>query len=382
MHTPICDVFNIEYPIFGFSPSPDVVAAITNAGGMGVLGLASMTPGGVHEAMTFVENAVHGKPFGVDVITPVHTSEVDAAGPQQLAAQLRAQIPQRYREFVDELLSRFEVPQLPPEAAETPAGMFTHLLARAQFDAALEHSPAFVVNALGALPPGLIERCRARGIRNGALAGKREHALHHRDAGVDVIVSCAYEAAGHTGDIAGMVLHAEIAEAVAPMPVLAAGAMATGRQIAAAVALGAQGGWVGSAWLTSHEWRTPSVMTLFRGLLDDPARYLAASSSDTVRTRWATGKPARLLRTPWSDAWEADDSPGYLPMPLQGLLLEEAQARIGHAKRSDIGFMPAGQVIGMLNEIKPVSQIIEEMVREYDDIVTALQTTAMQGVQS
>lgn len=377
MRTPICDTFGIEYPIFGFSPSPDVVAAITNAGGMGVLGLASMTPDGVHEALNLVDEAVDGKPYGVDVIIPALTSETEAADPEQLAEIMRAQIPQRHRDFVDELLRRFDVPPLPPDAEDTPAGLFTHLVARAQLDAAFDHSPAFVVNALGPLPPDLVDRCRAQDIPNGALAGKREHALRLREAGVDVIVSTAYEAAGHTGDIAGMVLHAEISEAVAPLPVLAAGAMATGRQIAAAMALGAQGGWVGSAWLTSEEWGTPSMLTLFRGLLDDQERYLAATSSDTVRTRWATGKPARLLRTPWSDAWEAEDSPGYLPMPLQGMLLEEAQARMGYAKRSDIGFMPAGQVIGMLNEIKPIAQIVADMVREYDATVAALGHTTV-----
>jgi NAD(P)H-dependent flavin oxidoreductase YrpB (nitropropane dioxygenase family) len=382
MHTPICDRFGIHHPIFGFSPSAQVVAAVTNAGGMGILGVASMTAQGTEDALSFIEAAVNGKPYGVDVIMPHYTAETGAgADAEQLAAELRKQIPAEHVAFVKELLDRFGVPQ----AADTeavPAGIFTHLIARSQLEVVFAHRPAFVVNALGPLPADLIARCHEAGIPNGALAGKLTHALRHRDAGVDVIVSTGYEAAGHTGDISGMVLHAEIAAAVADTPVLAAGAMGSGRQIAAAVALGAQGAWCGSAWLTSEEWTGHPPTELFPGWVDAREQYLAATSSDTVRTRWATGKPARLLRTAWSDAWEAPDSPGFLPMPLQGLLVEEAQVRISHANRTDLGFMPAGQVIGMLNEIKPVAQIIACMVCDYDSVVASLPDTLTTAAQA
>ncbi|NMN95902.1 NAD(P)H-dependent flavin oxidoreductase [Antrihabitans stalactiti] len=375
MHTPLCELFGIDHPIFGFSPSPPVVAAISNAGGMGVLGVAAMTPEGVDEALSWIEDQVGERPYGVDVIMPALTAETAAVDTEQLAAELRARIPNENREFVDDLMDRFALEPIPDDNM-TPGGMLTHLAARSQLDTVLQHSPAFLVNALGTLPADIIETCRQRGIRTGSLAGKAKHAVAHRDAGIDVVISTSYEAAGHTGDIAGMVLHAEIANAVAPLPVLASGAMATGRQAAAAIALGAQGVWAGSAWLTSDEWiGRPPPTAMFPGWTDAKQAYLDATSSDTVRTRWATGKPARLLRTPWSDAWEASDSPGYLPMPLQGALVTEAQRRMGHWNRSDIGFMPAGQVIGMLNEIKPAGRIIAEMVREYDEVVASLANT-------
>lgn len=376
MHTPICELLGIKYPIVGFTPHPAVVEAISKAGGLGVLGAVSMTPEALDDALTTLDTNLGDLPYGVDVIMPSSTVETESVNSEELLAALRAKIPAEHRAFVEDLLDRFGVPPLPAGSIdELPNALFSNLAARAALDVAFAHRPRLIANALGTFPDDVIARSKAAGVLTAALAGKVSHAQAHVASGIDIVVSTAYEAAGHTGDISGMVLHAEIAEAIAPAPVLASGAMATGRQIAAAVALGAQGAWCGSAWLTTTEFTKPDVQ-LFRGFVDARERYVAASSSDTVRTRWASGKPARLLRTQWSDAWETEAAPGYLPMPLQGLLVDEAQARIAGADRTDLAFMPAGQVIGMLNEIRPTADVIADMVREYDEVVHRIASTA------
>lgn len=375
MKTALSDQMGVKYPIFGFSPEPEVVVAISNAGGVGVLGAASLTPDGLDEALSYIEDSVGDRPYGVDVIMPMTTAEQQAADQEKLIADLVAAIPEKHWQFVESLLDRFGVPAIDVDSGDTVhAGTFTHLVARAQLEKAFEHRPKLLVNALGPFPADVAQRARDAGMATAALAGNPRHARRHVEAGADLIVSTGYEAAGHTGDIAGMVAHAEISAAVAPIPVLASGAMATGRQAVAAIALGALGIWCGSVWLLTEEARRGNH-PIFGGRDDIQQDYLRATSSDTVRTRWATGKPARLLRTAWSDAWEADDSPGTLPMPLQAVLVDEAQRRIAAARRTDLSFKPAGQVIGMLNEIKPVSTVIEEIVNEYAQVVTRLAAT-------
>lgn len=169
-------------------------------------------------------------------------------------------------------------------------------------------------------PADVVARAHDRDVLVAALAGSARHARKHKDAGIDVVVAQGYEAGGHTGEIASMVLTPEVVEAVDPLPVLAAGGIGSGRQAAAALALGAQGVWLGSVWLTTSEadMHSPALTR----------KLLAAGSGDTVRSRALTGKPARQLRTEWTDAWDGPDGPGALPMPLQGLLVAEAVSRI------------------------------------------------------
>jgi NAD(P)H-dependent flavin oxidoreductase YrpB (nitropropane dioxygenase family) len=198
-----------------------------------------------------------------------------------------------------------------------------------------------------------------------ALVGRREHAERQKAAGVDVVVAQGYEAGGHVGEIGTMVLVPEIVDAVAPLPVLAAGGIASGRQIAAALALGAQGVWTGSVWLTTAEAETHPVVK---------EKFLHATSSDTVRSRASTGKPARQLRSAWTDEWEDPSNPDPLGMPLHGALIGEAQQRIrrsaytpGSGAEKLINYF-VGQVVGSLNEIKPARRVLMEMVEEYIDV--------------
>jgi NAD(P)H-dependent flavin oxidoreductase YrpB (nitropropane dioxygenase family) len=370
MRTAICDQLGMEFPILAFSHCRDVVAAVSKAGGFGVLGATTHTPEQLEVELRWIDEAVEGKPYGVDVLVPQKLSGMGEGG--GLAGALHDLIPDEHRQFVDRLLVEHGVE--PSEATgDEPAwdvaiGLSTGGALRL-IEVALAHPVRLVANALGPPPPELLDMAHDRDVVVAALVGKREHAERQQAAGVDIIVAQGYEAGGHTGEIATMVLVPEIVDAVAPLPVLAAGGIASGRQMAAAMALGAQGVWTGSVWLTTKEAEThPVVME----------KFLAAGSSDTVRSRSLTGKPARQLRSAWTDAWDGPGSPGPLPMPLQPLLVESARRRISKAATAGspgaqqlINYF-VGQVVGSLHTVKPARQVVYEMVEEYVDVVTRL----------
>jgi NAD(P)H-dependent flavin oxidoreductase YrpB (nitropropane dioxygenase family) len=359
MRTRICDLLGIELPIVGFTPSPEVAAALSRAGGLGVLGAIRYTT--VEElegALAWMDDHVGGKPYGLDIVMPAKHVEGD-----DLRA-LEAMVDDRHKQFVEEVLARFGVAALPP-SAPAPAGIngWVHARARAQIEAALRHPIKLLANALGPPPGDVIEEAHARGVLVAALAGKAEHARAHQAAGVDIVVAQGHEAGGHTGEVTTMVLVPEVVKAVAPVPVLAAGGIGTGQQIAAAIALGADGVWMGSLWLTSEEYRLEPPGASGYSVVTE--KLLAATSSDTVRSRVISGKPARMLRTAWTEAWEAVGSPGTLPMPLQGLLVAEAEARIRfHQSRPLLG-TPVGQIVGQMNAVEPVAAIVDRLVREF-----------------
>jgi NAD(P)H-dependent flavin oxidoreductase YrpB (nitropropane dioxygenase family) len=359
MRTRICDLLGIDLPIVGFTPSPEVAAAISRAGGLGVLGAIRYTT--VEElegALAWMDDHVGGKPYGLDIVMPAKHVEGD-----DLRA-LEAMVDERHKQFVEEVLTRFGVPPLPP-GAPAPAGIngWVHARARAQIEAALRHPIKLLANALGPPPGDVIEEAHAHGVLVAALAGKAEHARAHKAAGVDIVVAQGHEAGGHTGEVTTMVLVPEVVKAVEPLPVLAAGGIGTGQQIAAAIALGAEGAWMGSVWLTSEEYRLEPPGASGYSVVTE--KLLAATSSDTVRSRVISGKPARMLRTEWTAAWEAEGSPGTLPMPLQGLLVAEAEARIRcHQSRPLLG-TPVGQIVGQMNAVEPVQVVVERLVREF-----------------
>src|SRR5215470_12314127 len=285
-------------------------------------------------------------------------------------------VPDEHREWIDELLERYGVPELPTAGADAeregrgmaglridPKGMAPLI------DVAFDHKVALLASALGTPPEWLVEKAHANGIPVAALAGRIDHAVAHNEAGVDLIIAQGTEGGGHTGEIATMVLVPQVVDAVAPTPVLAAGGIATGRQVAAALALGAEGVWCGSVWLTTHEAETaPTVKE----------KFLAATSSDTRRSRSLTGKPARMLRTAWTDAWEEPGAPSPLPMPLQTMLVADAQRRIHRlAHQPDSGAQRlvtyfVGQVVGQLNVAKPTRAVVGEMVEEFLDAMERL----------
>ena len=363
MRTPLCERFGIEYPIFAFTPSEHVAAAVSRAGGLGVLGAVRFNDSDeLDQALTWLDENTDGKPYGVDVVMPM---KIPTEGK---SIDLKAMIPEEHISFVQRTLQQLGVPPLPEgEDSEGVLG-WLHSVARSHVDVALNHRPVLIANALGSPPVDVIEQAHAKGVAVAALAGAAKHALSHVRNGVDIIVAQGHEAGGHTGEIASMVLTPEVVDAVGPdVPVLGAGGIGSGRQIAASLALGAQGVWTGSLWLTTEEYAN---LNTNKGMTE---AFLRAESSDTTRTRVYTGKPARLLKTKWTEAWTQEGAPEPLPMPLQNLLVAEAHTRMNQHGDPDVISMPVGQIVGRMNEVRPVAAVIEDLLAEYDEAVARLE---------
>jgi NAD(P)H-dependent flavin oxidoreductase YrpB (nitropropane dioxygenase family) len=363
MRTALCDRLGIEHPIVGFTPSEHVAAAISRAGGLGVLGCVRFNEAAELETvLSWMDANTGGKPYGVDIVMP-------AAAPKEgTPVDLDQLIPPGHKDFVERTLIRLGVPPL-GGGERTGAGVlgWLHSVARSHVDVALGHRIALIANALGSPPPDVIERARAHGVPVAALAGKAEHARRHVDSGVDIVVAQGYEAGGHTGEIATMVLVPEIVDAVGERaPVLAAGGIGCGRQIAAALALGAVGVWMGSYWLTTAEYRSTMGESALQPAL------LRATSSDTVRSRIYSGKPARLLRSRWTEAWSEPDAPEPLAMPLQNLLVGEAHERLMRSGDPGVVAMPVGQIVGRMNEVRTVADAVDQLLREAGETLSRL----------
>ena len=247
MRTQLCDIFEIEYPIFAFTHCRDVAAAVSKAGGLGVLGAVGFSAEQLEIECQWMDEHVDGKPYGVDTVMPQKSVDVHGSSPEDLIDQIKGMIPEQHKEFVQELMDRFDVPPMPDgDGGHHGVIGWAEDVARSHVEVAFSHPIKLIVNALGSPPKDVIDRAHEQGIKVAALAGKAQHAQRHVNNGVDIIVAQGYEAGGHTGEVATMVLVPEVVDAVAPVPVLAAGGIGTGRQIAAAMALGAQGVWTGS----------------------------------------------------------------------------------------------------------------------------------------
>src|SRR4051812_43346255 len=372
MRTPLCDVFGIEYPIFAFTHCRDVVAAVSKAGGLGVLGAVGFSPEQFEIELDWIDEHVDGKPYGVDTVMPQKSVSVEGGNPEEMLAQIRSMIDANHWRYVDELMERLELPPLPE--GDEPHGVlgWTDDVAHRHVDIALAHPIALIANALGSPPKDVIDQAHDHGVKVAALAGKAQHAQRHVNNGVDIVIAQGYEAGGHTGEIATMVLVPEVVRAVAPTPVLAAGGVGAGAPIAAARALGAQGAAVGPLGLATAESNSSA---------EGIEAYMEATSSDTVRSRSYTGKPARMLRNAWTDAWEDPSGPGPLGMPLQNILTAEANARISRAHRKDLVFAPIGQIVGSMNDVKPVRDVMFRLVEEYIEATERL-SASLDAVQS
>jgi NAD(P)H-dependent flavin oxidoreductase YrpB (nitropropane dioxygenase family) len=368
VRTKLCTTFGIEFPIFAFSHCRDVVAAVSRAGGFGVLGAVGFTPKQLEIELAWIDEHVGDRPYGVDLVIPGKYEGMGEVDPVKLEAMLLEAIPEEHRRFADRLLADHGVPRLP--ADEKPIGEllgWTAPTATPQLEVALRHPKVrLIANALGTPPADVISRVHDSGRLVAALCGSGKQALSHKQAGIDIVIAQGTEGGGHTGEIGSVVLWPEVIDAVAPTPVLAAGGIGTGRQIAAALVLGAQGVWTGSIWLTVQEADAPPAQR---------QAYLDATSRDTVRSRSWTGKPCRMLRNDWTEAWEAPGSPKPLGMPMQFMVTADAVAR-GHRyadRAKDVMFNPVGQIVGTMNAVRPVKDVIYRLVEEYLEAVERIE---------
>ncbi|MBK8959262.1 MAG: nitronate monooxygenase [Proteobacteria bacterium] len=350
-------MFGIDVPIFAFSHCRDVVVEVSRAGGMGVLGMARMSPARLREELKWIDDHIEGRPYGIDVLMPTTYSE---AG--ELKFDADKLFPEEHLAFVRGLLDAAGVPPLP--AAERDAiirGLlselsFTPRESMAMIDIAMQHPIKLIVNALGSPPVELVEAAHARGIKVAAMAGKPKHARKHKERGCDFVIAVGTEAGGHTGTISSMVLWPSVVDAVAPLPVLGAGGVGRGRQVAAALALGCEGVWCGSVWLPSAQ---SEVMPEIK------ERFFAAEAEDAVHTRAVTGKPCRTLRSAFTDAYERKGAPEPLPAPLQNILWwGEGRTRVERVRARDFLTYPVGQIVGNFTGPTSVREIVYGMMEE------------------
>lgn len=368
MKSPICEMLDIEFPLLAFSHCRDVVVEVSKAGGMGVLGAAGMSAEKLETELAWIDDKIGGRPYGVDLIVP---TKFATKGQKSKPGDSASKVPEEHKLFVSELLKKYDIDpativtedrlkrgtRLGDNMGDQGAG--------ALLDVAFAHPIKLIANALGTPPAYMTERAKKEGVPVAALVGAKEHAIKQVEADVDILVVAGGEAGGHCGDVSTLVLVPEIVQAVKPIrdvPILAAGGIVTGRQMAACMAMGADGAWTGSVWLTTTEAETSPVVK---------EKYLAAGSRDTIRSKARTGKYSRQLRSAWTDAWEAEDAPAPLPMPYQSIITEPVMGRVtrlaegGHEGAKQLASYFVGQGVGMMNETLGAGQVVQAFKEDF-----------------
>ncbi len=373
MKSAICDMLGVEFPLVAFSHCRDVVAAVSRAGGFGVLGATGHSPDSVRQELRWIEDHADGKPFGIDVLIPENMATAGESGVTH--ESLRHRVSDRHRDFARDLLGKAGVtlPETHRGEPDTRPQPFDPEQALRVLDAAFEFPIRLIANALGVPPPAMIEMGKRHGVPVAALVGAREHAIRQVNAGVDILVVQGTEAGGHCGEVSTLVLVPEVIQAIRKIrdvPVLAAGGVMNGGQMAACMAMGAAGVWTGSVWLATTESETTEI---FR------EKMIEASSRDAVRSKSRTGKPARQLRSAWTEAWERDpNSPGPLPMPLQTLVSESAlhavdrAAAAGNPKAREMVTYFVGQGVGLIDSVRSAGQVVQSFKEEFVEAVERL----------
>jgi enoyl-[acyl-carrier protein] reductase II len=322
LHTPICDLLGIRYPIcqagMGYVARSALATAVSAAGGLGVIAAANLSPRELREEIKKVRDQTD-RPFGVDI----------------LFASVRV--------------------------AGSEAQQFTDTV-RAWADITLEEKVPVLVAGLGN-PGPVTAQAHRLGMKVMALCGNVKQALDHAANGVDVVIAQGHEAGGHTGRIAGLVLIPAAVDALAPRPVLAAGGMADGRGIAAALALGAQGVWMGTRFIATPEAYCHD---------NYKKRVVALDEEGTVVTRAASGKPCRLIRNNFTREWEKREGE-IQPFPVQAARVgRDAGIRARELGDVDNGNAPCGQSAGLIREIVPAGEVVRRLVAETEEVLARL----------
>ncbi len=379
MKSKLCSQLGIEFPLFAFSHCRDVVVEVSKAGGLGVFGAVDVrSPEALEAELKWIDDHIDGKPYGVDFIVPAKFS---GQGTGETVAQAAARIPDEHKSFARKLLQDhgIDTADLTDERFERGSKITRNIReqgAQSLLDVAFNHPIALVANALGPAPPVMIDRAKAAGVLVAALVGSPEHAIRQAKAGVDIIVAAGTEAGGHCGEVGTIVLVPEVLDALhnlgISLPVLAAGGIVTGRQMAGCMAMGAAGAWTGSVWLTTSEAETsPAVKE----------KMLAATSAGTIRSRSRTGKFCRQLRSDWTDAWEQEGAPRPLPMPLQSMVSDTAMSKVlklangGHEGARKLASYFVGQGVGLMNTTQSTRSVVIDFMNDYLLAVERLQGT-------
>ena len=368
MKSPICDMLGIEFPLLAFSHCRDVVAAVSRAGGFGVLGATVHSPKSLEQELSWIDAHVDGKPYGIDVLIP---ENISTAGEKNVTwKSLEARVTPEHRAFTRDLLRKNGIELTTTEVSPDEPQPFDAETAMQLLEVSFRHPIRLIANALGVPPKAMIEMGRKHGVPVAALVGAKEHAIRQVAAGVDILVVQGTEAGGHCGEVSTLVLVPEVIKAIKPIrdvPVLAAGGIMTGAQMAACMAMGAAGAWTGSVWLATVESETSEI---FR------EKMIAASSRDAIRSKGRTGKPARQLRSVWTDAWDrGPDSPGTLPMPLQSIISRDAFASIdraaaaGNRQARDMVSYFVGQGVGLIDSVKSAGAVVQEFKEDFAEAV-------------
>ena len=368
MKSPICEMLGAEFPLVAFSHCKDVVVAVSKAGGVGVLGAVGMSPETLEQELNWIDERIDGKPYGVDVLIP---NKMLGKGEEFNAQKLVDMIPQEYRDFRTDVLKNHDIdaPELRESEGDISASGFAQNTAdqgaKALLDVAFSHPIKLIANALGVPPDWMVKMGKDNDVKVAALLGTKEHAIAQVKAGVDILVVSGTEAGGHCGSVSTMVLVPEVHRAIQPygdVPILAAGGIVTGEQMAASMVMGASGVWTASVWLTTAEAETHPIVK---------EKMLQASSSDTVRSRSRTGKHSRQLKSSWTDAWESESAPEPLPMPLQPMVAEPALAKVnqlaegGHDGAVNLATYWVGQGVGLMTESLSAGTVVQEFKQDF-----------------
>ena len=366
MNSKICELLDIEFPLVAFTHCRDVVVAVSKAGGCGVLGAVGMSPEQLEKELKWIDDHIDGKPYGVDVLIP--NKMVDQSEKFD-ADKLKNMIPQEYADYRADILENHDIEAAELRTIDTAGSSFAQNTkadgAKALLDVAFSHPIKLIANALGVPPDWMLEMGKQNDVKVAALLGTAQHAINQVKAGVDILVVSGTEAGGHCGSVSTMVLIPEVHKAIQPygdVPILAAGGIVTGQQMAAAMAMGASGAWCGSVWLTTVESEVPPVIK---------EKMVAANSSETVRSRSRTGKHSRQLVSPWTDAWESDKAPDPLPMPLQPMVAEPALQKVnklaegGHEGAIELSTYWVGQGVGLMNATISASDVVQEFKQDF-----------------
>ena len=373
MKSPICEMFEIDFPLVAFSHCRDVVVAVSKAGGMGVLGAVGHTPEMLEQDLKWIDENIDGKPYGVDVLVP---NNFEGKGSSMTSEDLRNMIHQEYRDFRADVLKQYDVDgeslrgggDSKEKEIRSDSRFGKNLKekgAKKLLEVAFSHPIKLIANALGVPPKWMLNMGKEKGVKVAALLGAKEHAIRQVQAGVDILVVSGTEGGGHCGSVSTMVLIPEVKRAIkayGDVPILAAGGIATGEQMAGIMAMGADGAWCASVFLPTTEAETSENIK---------EKMVNASSSQTVRSKSRTGKHSRQLKSAWTDAWEAKDAPEPLPMPLQTMVGEPAlaiiskQATLGHEGAKDLDTYWVGQGIGLVNETISAGQTVQKFKEEF-----------------